>query len=456
VTRLRWWLCAGLLLGAGVAGALTLRGTDSPAPSATAAVATPMWSARRFPGPIVDPLTAAQERDAVAVLQQQLDAEAVRYDSACFVVQRGATVLASRNAATPLLPASTQKLLVATAALTTLGPDFRFETRAVRSGPGASVERLWIVGAGDPVLRTTEFVDAGVSTPLDALADAIVADGIARVGTVIADDSRYDQERYVPTWKPGYREDLDVGPVGALVVDQGVTLATGRPALVDDPARQVGDELARLLRARGVTVGDVSRGTAPADAVEVGSVTSQPLRTIVGYTLAVSDNLAAEMLTKEMGTRLRNEGSTTAGVDAVRDALGRLGVRIDGAPTVDGSGLDRGDRLTCADLVAVLGLAARADLRVLHDVLPGDPRSGGDGTLRAKGGYLDDVTGLAGVVDRASPLTFAFLANGGVPAPARNALAQMRRVADVLGAYQPPPRVADAVVPEPTAPRERQ
>jgi len=455
VSRLRWWLCAGLLVGAGVAGALAWRGTDATASRAAAAVATPVWSARRLPGPIVDPLSAAHERDAAAALQQQLDLEAARYDSACFVVQRGATVLASRNATTPLLPASTQKLLVTTAALTTLGPDFRFETHAVASSPGPSVDRLWVVGAGDPVLRTSEFVDAGVSTPLDALADAIVAKGITRVGTLVADDSRYDQERYVPTWKPGYRVDLDVGPVGALVVDQGVTMASGRPALVDDPARQVGEELAGLLRARGVTVGDVGRGTAPSDAAEVGSVTSQPLRTIVAYVLAVSDNLAAEMLTKELGTRQRNEGSTSAGVAAVHDTLGRLGVRIDGAPTVDGSGLDRGNRLTCADLVAVLGLGARADLRVLHDVLPGDPRSGGDGTLRAKGGYLDDVTGLAGVIDRTSPLTFAFLANGGVPAPARNALSQMRRVADVLGAYQPPPRVPDAVVPEPTAPRER-
>ena len=146
-----------------------------------------------------------------------------------------------------------------------------------------------------------------------------------------ADDSRYDQERYVPTWKPGYREDLDVGPVGALVVDQGVTMASGRPALVDDPARQAAEELAGLLRARGVTVGDVSRGAPPSDAVAVGSVTSQPLRTIVGYMLAVSDNLAAEMLTKELGARLRNEGSTTAGVAAVHDALARLGVPIGGA-----------------------------------------------------------------------------------------------------------------------------
>ena len=64
----------------------------------------------------------------------------------------------------------------------------------------------------------------------------------------------------MPTWKPGYREDHDVGPVGALVVDQGVTMASGRPALVDDPARQAGEELAGLLRAHGVTVGDVKQG----------------------------------------------------------------------------------------------------------------------------------------------------------------------------------------------------
>mgnify|MGYP000648345151 CR=1 FL=1 len=39
---------------------------------------------------------------------------------------------------------------------------------------------------------------------------------------------------------------------------------------------------------------------------------------------------------------------------------------------------------------------------------------------------------------------------------ARNALAQMRRVADVLGAYEAPPRVPDALVPEPEAVARRQ
>ena len=38
-----------------------------------------------------------------------------------------------------------------------------------------------------------------------------------------------------------------------------------------------------------------------------------------------------------------------------------------------------------------------------------------DGRVHAKGGYLTDVTGLAGIVDRDTPLRFAFLANGGVP-----------------------------------------
>ena len=439
-----------LLVAAGVFGALAVREPAAPDERpAAGALASPVWSARRVPGAIVDPMTAVREVASADGLQQALDAEALRYDRVCFVVRRGATVLASRNAAAGLIPASTQKLLVSAAALASLGPGFRFETRAVATGTGPAIDRLIVVGSGDPVIRTAPFVDQGISTPLDGLADAIVAAGVRRVGTLVADDGRYDRQRYVPTWKPAYREDLDVGPLGALVVDQGVTLASGKPALVDDPARQLADDLAELLQARGVTVDDTGRGSAPGDASTVATVTSQPLETIVGWMLAVSDNSTAELLTKELGVRLRDEGSTTAGTAAVREVLGRLGVTLAGEPTVDGSGLDRDNRLTCGDLAAVLALGDRPDLHVLRDVLPGDPRPNGDGTVRAKGGYLDDVTALAGVAGRDQPMLFAFVANGGVPKPSQNAVVGMRRVADLLAAYRPPERVPDALVPGP-------
>jgi D-alanyl-D-alanine carboxypeptidase/D-alanyl-D-alanine-endopeptidase (penicillin-binding protein 4) len=434
----RRWLVVALLLGAGVVGALALRSPGAAGESPSGA-ATPLWSARRTPSAVVDPVRAAREVAAGAALRTRLLEATARFTDVCFVVERGGRALASEAADVPLIPASTQKLLVAAAALHVLGPDHRFETRVVAEEPGSAIDRLWVVGGGDPVIRTAPFVDEGISTPLDSLADAIADTGVRRVGVLEVDDARYDAQRYVPTWKLGYLADLDVGPLGALSVDQGVTFVGGRPVLVEDPGLDTGARLAALLRDRGVTVGDVTRGRAPSDATPVARVTSQPLRTILRYMLGVSDNVTAELLTKELGVRQRGEGSTVAGTAAIRSTLGELGMDVTTVTNVDGSGLDRGNRLSCADLVAVLDVVARPDLGGLRDLLPGG------GAVRAKSGYLDDVTGLAGTVD-GSGLAFAVLLNGGVP---RDAGIELGRIADVLAAYEAPPQLPDTAVPVP-------
>jgi D-alanyl-D-alanine carboxypeptidase/D-alanyl-D-alanine-endopeptidase (penicillin-binding protein 4) len=421
-TSIRGLLGAVAIAAAVGLGLLALHGTDELPEREQAGAPTPVWSARRLPGPLVDPITASRDRAAATDLHQRLDAELAPYGASCFVVRRNGSVLASRDVAAGLIPASTQKLLVGTAALAEMGTDFRFSTRLSASGGGSSVDRLWVVGSGDPVIRTSQFVDEG----------------------------RYDAQRFLPSWRPSYVENLDVGPLGALMVNQGVTFVSGRPTLVPDPALHLGSELAAWLRARGVTVGVVDRGVAPPDATPIGTVSSRPLRAIVGYMLGVSDNVTAELLTKELGARLHGAGTTSAGVSSIREVLGRLGVTIAAAPTVDGSGLDRGNRLTCNDLVAVLEAARRPELRAIHELLPGDPRVGGDGSVRGKSGYLEGVTGLAGTVER-SALTFAFLLNDGVPRPPQSIVAVMRRVADAVASYVAPPRVEDSVVPMPRA-----
>ncbi len=435
-------------IGAGVAG--FARGDVAAADAAAGPVAaTPVWSLRRLPGPAVDVVTSTREQSAAVQLQQALDAETGRYGLACEIVARGATVLTSRNADAPMVPASTQKVLTAVGALTKLGPDFRFESRAVASSSGPSVDRLWFVGSGDPVIRTAEYMDEGVSTPLEALADSIVAHGIKHVGAVIGDDSRYDGQRFLPSWSPSYRTSFDIGPLGALTVTQGIILVRGKPVMMDDPALFAASELTRLLRARGVTVaGDPGRGTAPANATRVGTMTSQPLTTILGWMLRTSDNLSAELLTKELGLKEGGQGTTAAGVAAIQATLRGLGVNLDGQTMIDGSGLDRGNRLTCRILASVVGLVARPDLKVLRDLLPPATRAGAGDRVRAKGGYLTDVTGLAGLVEGQGQLTFAFLANGGVP-PAANA--ELARFLAPLTAYRPPDPATDAFVPVPAA-----
>jgi D-alanyl-D-alanine carboxypeptidase len=126
-----------------------------------------------------------------------------------------------------------------------------------------------------------------------------------------------------------------------------------------------------------------------------------------------------------------------AGVAAVREVLAGLGLDVSAVQTVDGSGLDRANRTTCAALVAVAGVRQRPALSDLDGALP----AAGEG-IRAKRGYLEDVTGMAGTVDRTG-LTFAFLLNGGVPEPAGPDLA---RFAAVLGGYESPVPLADSVV----------
>ena len=63
------------------------------------------------------------------------------------------SVLYSRQAGAGFVPASSAKLLTATAALSTLGPSARFTTRVVTGGARGSVV---LVGGGDPTLAAAD------------------------------------------------------------------------------------------------------------------------------------------------------------------------------------------------------------------------------------------------------------------------------------------------------------
>ena len=139
-----------------VAITLALRTPDPAKVSApVAALGTPLWSARRVPQPIVDLVGDARLGTALG--------GAAGGNRVCFDVrQEGSAVpLATAGTELALVPASTLKLLTATGALDALGSDFRFTTRAVATaGPGADgrIDRLYLVGGGDPLLATPERI----------------------------------------------------------------------------------------------------------------------------------------------------------------------------------------------------------------------------------------------------------------------------------------------------------
>ena len=346
----------------------------------------------------------------------------------CISVVAGETTLYAANLDAEVVPASVTKLLTAVAALDTLGADTRLRTSVRASGPrvgGVVTGDLWLVGGGDPVLGTNAWASqmarrASSYTSLDTLADRVVAAGVRRVsGRVVGDETRYDAVRYVDTWPERLVTDGEVGPLSALVVNDGFRVR-GHPGVpFGDPPAEAARLFARLLADRGVTVtGRPAAGTAVAEAVDIAMTDSPPVAELVHAMLRDSDNGTAELLLKEIGFRTFGVGSTAAGARGLEDALRRGGVSMDGVSIADGSGLSDAARLTCR---AVTGLLTRRS----PDLYPRLPVGGRDGTLarrfvdiggaiRAKTGSLDGMAALAGYAENASgaTLSFAYIVNG--------------------------------------------
>ena len=416
------------------AAAIALVGAARPARARTTAadtrqVRTPLSSARRVPALLVRAVERAARTHAADALTLQLTA-IVAPDRECVAVDGPDGALARVGTTLALAPASTLKLLTATAAIDRLGPDHRFTTRVLADTDG----NLVVVGGGDPLLATPEHIAhehaqprsrGAPFTPLTQLADAIVAAGVHKVtGAVVVDDHAHDTLRFLPAWKPIYAQEGDIGSLGALTVDGGWADADDQTA-APDPALTTGQHLATMLQARGVTItGGVRHGIASASTREVARVESPALSDIVGEMLTSSDNYTAEELLRDIavGTAGDTPATTEQGVQIVEDDMYALGVGSTGLVMHDGSGLAVDDRVTCATMLAVIelsdrpkfaaidkGLAVAARTGTLAERFVGEPLAG---KLRAKTGSIAGVVGLVGDVDRPDELRFAFLANG--------------------------------------------
>ncbi|MDN8705080.1 D-alanyl-D-alanine carboxypeptidase, partial [Staphylococcus aureus] len=73
------------------------------------------------------------------------------------------TPILALNAAKPMMPASTMKLVTTYSGLSILGPDYRWRTNAYADGTldanGVLHGNLYIQGTGDPKLVPEELID---------------------------------------------------------------------------------------------------------------------------------------------------------------------------------------------------------------------------------------------------------------------------------------------------------
>ena len=338
------------------------------------------------------------------------------------------------NTGRAFLPASTEKLAVAYAALASLGADFRFQTDVL--GDGQIEGSTWhgnlvLKGSGDPTLTRTS---------LRALAAGVREFGIRRVTEgIVADESHFDGRRVVSGWKPSFFIE-ESPPLSALVVDRGkVGLYTSRnPALA--AATLFRDELRRA----GVAVTGKTR-VVRTDAADfpLAFVHSPPLAQIVRAMGLESDNFIAEMLLKQLGAHEHGRGTSAGGAAVVTALLRSAGVPLGGVRVVDGSGLSQLNRLTAASLVALLQ-AAWSDAEFRRTFLRTLPVAGTSGTLKrrlralrgrvyAKTGTTSTASTLAGYVP--GRYAFAILHNGR-PVPTWWARRAQDRFVTVLAAAE--------------------
>ncbi|HEY2437769.1 MAG TPA: D-alanyl-D-alanine carboxypeptidase, partial [Solirubrobacteraceae bacterium] len=253
----------------------------------------------------------------------------------------------------PRPPASVEKLYTSAAVLRELGPAATLQTRVLGRGSlgsgGVWHGDLFLVGGGDPTFgeqtfnRTWEF---GYGPTAVQLADQLRARGIRRVtGNVIGDGSLFDGRVGPPS--TGFAPDVpDLGgQLSALTFDHGSS--AGLP-----PAAFAARQLARTrgpmhIRANATAV----PGRTPAGAQTLATVSSPPMSTVLRLTDLQSDDLFAEMLTKQLGIRFAGAGTTAAGAGVISQVIASYGVH---PRIVDGSGLSRSDLSSPLQVIELL------------------------------------------------------------------------------------------------------
>ncbi|PWJ03129.1 D-alanyl-D-alanine carboxypeptidase/D-alanyl-D-alanine-endopeptidase [Streptomyces sp. NWU49] len=366
------------------------------------------------------------------VLDPLLKVPALGRHSAAVVDVASGKRLYGTGSGDALVPASTTKIATAVAALSALGPEHRLTTRAVFEPDTGEVV---LVGGGDPTLTARKGTGglASLHDLAERTAAALSGQGVREVTL------SYDTTLYQGTTTHPIGVNANLAAVTPLMADEARTDASvsGPAPRVADPAADAARKFAALLADRGIKASPPGPSKATTRARTLATVSSPPLSALVERMLTESDNDLAEALARHTALASGRRADFAGAGAALTARLKKLGLPVGGAVFKDGSGLDRGDRLSADLLTALLvkaGDPAHPELRPVLTGLPvagftgtlaGRYADGAAGTVRAKTGTLTGVNSLAGtVVDRDGRLlAFAFLANGTTaPAAAQSAL----------------------------------
>lgn len=376
-------------------------------------------------------------------------------------------VISSYNENTPLVPASTTKLLTTETALHLLGENYRWMTQLEYSGEidenGVLNGNLYIIGSGDPSMGTNK---AGAWSYKEIVSDFVSGmsrEGIKKVnGDIIIQTALFKgnisrlPENVV--WLENNNYYLPVGTTREinpanekLIVKKGNSQAAEKKyfyvspyanqmvyaekyegdgvlttKLPDAPAYLANTFRATLVKSGVGVTGKVTPKTtdgSPEIRKMISAYKSPTLSDIIYYTNQRSDNGLAEALLKTVGFQKMGDQTSESGRIVVNEHLKDVAFDVEGLNYMDGSGLSRSNHVTPISQVKFLtSLMTQKYYKTYFDSLPIGGQSGtlkrmflgtGNGQIFAKTGTLNKVKALTGYMktNTGRTLVFSILVN---------------------------------------------
>ena len=318
-------------------------------------------------------------------------------------------LLADVNGSRPRIPASNQKLISTAIALDRLGPDYRLSTRLWRLPDGT----LRITGEGDPDLDLSQlrrFAKLALGS----------GGGSGEPGSAVRIQLLEEpQQRWWPQgWDWADRAEAYGAPITRLALtSNALDMAVANPP--GRLQRLLGQEIAR--QGGKATISLLATSAAPpTDAVLLHEERSIDMHGLLSLANTDSHNFTAEVLFRQ-GTGSWN--LATAEQSAMQ-WLSAQGLPMAGVRVIDGSGLDRGNRVTSRLLAALLlrmalhpyghdytaSMAIAGQRGTLRHLWRGTEL---EGTFRGKTGTISGVRAVSGVLDTPDgPRYLSMISNG--------------------------------------------
>lgn len=330
-------------------------------------------------------------------------------------------VLLDINGAEATPSASVLKVLSVAAALTNLPATYTASTKVytVPSQPGVIV----LKGGGDHTLSKmtkASYTTYAKAARLETLASKVLSswNSDQSITKIILDSTFFKGATYNPYWLASDRTNGYISHITALQVDsdrangdQTSTAYSGYRST--DPVIKTGTLFKQALKGLAPNA-KLVKGTLPKDAVELTSVTSQPITTWMAHAIGISDNTETEFIARHAAKAIGLAPSFESVEPMVKSMLTGLGIDSSQLVMKDASGLAQANRVTPKMITELMVKVAQGNNTIapLESYLPvagvGPGSMGGRFTganavarkfVKGKTGFIPGLYSLAGIIN---------------------------------------------------------